>query len=147
MDDLVRHVDVVLAPSLPIVGAQDNDFALLAAQRGEVGHLHDDRAQEFRPDRAELEHAARQRLALHQRRRMHGALRLHVAARDARGLCGRPGRHDDAHATVAAAPHGTAARIDQEGNQEASETESKPSSLLANRTNIAEYGTEPKIER
>lgn len=33
----------VLLPGLAVVGAQDNDLALLVAQRREVGHLYDDR--------------------------------------------------------------------------------------------------------
>lgn len=46
---------------------------------------------------------------------------LGQAAGDARGRRALPGRDDDAHAVVAAAPHGTAAGVHHEADQEPAE--------------------------
>jgi len=39
LDGLLRGLEAVLHPLFSVVGAEDDDLALLAAQRGEVRHL------------------------------------------------------------------------------------------------------------
>lgn len=117
--DLLGVVYGVLPPGLAVVRAKDNNLTFLAAQRGEVRHLHDHRPNELGGARTQLQHATGQGLALHQLRRMHGALRLHIAAGDPRRLAGGARGDDHAHPTVPAATHGPATGIDQEGYQEA----------------------------
>lgn len=118
-DDLIRVVDRVFTPCLAVIRAQDDNFAFLSAERSEMRDFHDDWSQELGSDWSELQDAAGQSLALHQRWRVHGALRLNIAAGYARRLGGRASRDDDPHAAVTAPTHSTAARVHQERHQEA----------------------------
>lgn len=109
----------MLAPRFTIVRAQHNDFTLFGAQRRKMRHLYDHRSDELHADRTQFEHSTGQCLTLHQLRRMQIALRLHVAARDARRLRRRTCRHDDADAAVATAAQRTAAGVHEERDEEA----------------------------
>ena len=66
LDGLLRGLQCVLPPALPVVTAEDDDLPLAASQRGEVRHLDDDGAEELCPGRSELQHSAGNGLALHQ---------------------------------------------------------------------------------
>lgn len=74
--------------------------------------------QELSPSWSDLHQPADQPLSLHHGRGVGQLVPLGQAAGDARGCRALPGRDDDAHAIVAAASHGTTARIHHEADQE-----------------------------
>lgn len=116
---LLRIINSMLAPGFAIIRTQYNNLTLFAAKRSEMRHFHNHGPNKFRRAGSQLQHAASQGLALHQLRRMHGALWLHIATGHPRRLAGGARWNDHTYAAVATTTHGTAACVYQEGDQEA----------------------------